>query len=72
METDRTWLGKVKGAVPEKFVFVTMHGDYSGIKRMSNAMSESELRESFHLNKRSDLGDDAIDLCIETARTHLV
>jgi|HubBroStandDraft_5_1064220.scaffolds.fasta_scaffold1871408_1 hypothetical protein len=43
---EHTYLAKVKGANPETFVFVTMHEDYSGIKRTS-FMSEPELREFF-------------------------
>jgi hypothetical protein len=68
---EHTYLAKVNGANPETFVFITMHDDYSGIKRTS-FMSEPELREFFRVNGRPDLRNDEIDSAIETGRKHLV
>jgi hypothetical protein len=68
---DHTYLAKVKGADPETFVFITMHEDYSGIKRAS-FLSEPELREFFQTNRRDDPRDEEIDSSIEAARGRLV
>ncbi|PYX34340.1 MAG: hypothetical protein DMG80_02495 [Acidobacteria bacterium] len=69
---DPTYLAKVKGIFPERFMFITMLGDYSGIKRTSDSMSEVELRAFFRVNGKPGLRQDEIDSRIETARRHEV
>ena len=65
-----TYLAKVKGIVPERFLFITMHGDHSAIKRTSDSMTEPELREFFRVNGKPGLRQEEIDSRIETARRH--
>lgn len=72
MENPRTYLAKVKGAVPEKFIFVTLHPDLSGIESRSGSVSEPELREFFRTYGDPDLRIEEIDTCLERARQHEV
>ncbi len=63
-----TYLGKVKGSEPEKFVLITMHSDQFTIKSTSNAMTEPEFREFCSVNGKPGLREDEIDSMIEEAR----
>ena len=66
------FLGKVTGAEPEQFIFITMHQDYSAIKSTSGARTEEEFREFTRVNGRPGLTEVEIDSMIENARKHLV
>lgn len=66
-----TFLGKVTGAEPEQFAMVTMHADYSAIKKVS-FFSEAEFREFTKVNGKPGLTEHEIDSMIENARKHLV
>ena len=66
-----TYLGKVTGSEPERFAMITMHPDYSGIKKVS-FFSETEFREFSHVNGKPGLTERDIDAMIENARKHLV
>jgi hypothetical protein len=68
---ERTHLGKVKGAEPERFVFITLGEGPCLIKRTS-FLTELELREFFQENGRPSLTQGEIDSMIEDARKHLV
>ncbi len=67
-----TYLGKVRGSVPERFVFITMKSDHSAIKSTSRAMTEAEFREFTRINGKPGLREDEVDSMIETARRHEV
>jgi hypothetical protein len=72
MENPRTYLARIKGAVPEKFIFVTLHPDFSGIESKSGSVSERELREFLSTYGDPDLRIEEIDTCLDRARRHEV
>lgn len=68
MTKHHTFLATIKGAVPECFAFVTIHSNWSGIKRISFVGTERTLRAFWHANGRPGLTTAEIDSYIETAR----
>jgi len=66
-----TYLGKVKGAEPERFAMVTMRADHTGPENIA-FFSEAEFREFSRVNGKLGLTQHDIDLMIANARKHLV
>ena len=67
MADDHMYVAKVKGSVPEQFLFITFAADYSQVVRTSGIMSEKDLRATL---SKAGMPDLEITDRIEHARTH--